>query len=200
MLLRALHEADPGDVWRSPWPQTGSRMKPSSSGTCYTSLCPMAGVCVHRAVCRCRAAVPPCGWQKKTSGTEIPPSSPGLYLHIKMGLHCLGTLPVLFIFFVEKSGLCGLLLGAHCPVPVLVLFAAQVWAEGSEPALPPALQRYPRPASCLAGDCFLKPRLMKSVTCYLDKLSIRLYPSLEKFEEELLELLNGDRLLKVVPV
>lgn len=41
---------------------------------------------------------------------------------------------------------------------------------------------------------------MKSVTCYLDKLSIRLYPSLEKFEEELLELLNGDRLLKVVPV
>lgn len=95
---------------------------------------------------------------------------------------------------------CGVL-GAHCcPVPVLVLFAAQVWAEGSEPALPLALQRYPRPASCLAGDCFLKPRLMKSVTCYLDKLSIRLYPSLEKFEEELLELLNGDRLLKVVPV
>ncbi|XP_062449132.1 nephrocystin-4 isoform X3 [Rhea pennata] len=46
------------------------------------------------------------------------------------------------------------------------------------------------------NDCFLKPRLMKSVTCYLDKLSIHLYPSLEKFEEELLELLNNDRLLK----
>nr|XP_013806116.1 PREDICTED: nephrocystin-4 [Apteryx mantelli mantelli] len=54
---------------------------------------------------------------------------------------------------------------------------------------------------CLAGrpgegDCFLKPRLMKPVTCYLDKLSIHLYPSLEKFEEELLDLLNDDRLLK----
>uniref|UniRef100_A0A8B9S8N9 Nephrocystin 4 n=1 Tax=Apteryx owenii TaxID=8824 RepID=A0A8B9S8N9_APTOW len=46
------------------------------------------------------------------------------------------------------------------------------------------------------GDCFLKPRLMKPVTCYLDKLSIHLYPSLEKFEEELLDLLNDDRLLK----
>ncbi|NXG39422.1 NPHP4 protein, partial [Dromaius novaehollandiae] len=46
------------------------------------------------------------------------------------------------------------------------------------------------------NDCFLKPRLMKSVTCYLDKLSIHLYPSLEEFEEELLDLLNSDRLLK----
>lgn len=118
MLLRALHEAEAGDVWRSPWPQTGSRMKPSSSGTCYTSLCPVAGVCVHGAVCRRRAAVPPHGWQKKTSGTEIPPSSPGLCLHIKMGFHWLGTLPVLFIFFVEKPGLCGLLVwGAGGTLP-----------------------------------------------------------------------------------
>uniref|UniRef100_A0A8B9VJD4 Nephrocystin 4 n=1 Tax=Anas zonorhyncha TaxID=75864 RepID=A0A8B9VJD4_9AVES len=61
------------------------------------------------------------------------------------------------------------------------------------------LQKIPGllPAHGDTSDCFLKPRLMKSVTCYLDKLSIRLYPSLEKFEEELLELLNGDRLLKV---
>uniref|UniRef100_A0A8B9I3H1 Nephrocystin 4 n=1 Tax=Anser brachyrhynchus TaxID=132585 RepID=A0A8B9I3H1_9AVES len=62
------------------------------------------------------------------------------------------------------------------------------------------LQKIPGllPAHGDTSDCFLKPRLMKSVTCYLDKLSIRLYPSLEKFEEELLELLNSDRLLKVV--
>ncbi|XP_035200703.1 nephrocystin-4 [Oxyura jamaicensis] len=61
------------------------------------------------------------------------------------------------------------------------------------------LQKIPGllPAHGDTSDCFLKPRLMKSVTCYLDKLSIRLYPSLEKFEEELLELLNSDRLLKV---
>uniref|UniRef100_A0A452HX64 Uncharacterized protein n=1 Tax=Gopherus agassizii TaxID=38772 RepID=A0A452HX64_9SAUR len=42
------------------------------------------------------------------------------------------------------------------------------------------------------NDFFRKPHLMKSVTWYLDKLSINLYPSLEKFEEELLDLLNSD--------
>ncbi|XP_078498754.1 nephrocystin-4 isoform X2 [Lissotriton helveticus] len=45
-------------------------------------------------------------------------------------------------------------------------------------------------------DAFLKPRLQKTVTLYLDRLSFHLYPSLEKFEEELLELLDRDRLLK----
>lgn len=38
---------------------------------------------------------------------------------------------------------------------------------------------------------------MKTVTCYLEGLSIQLYPSLEEFEEELLNLLNSDRLLQV---
>ncbi|XP_072740116.1 nephrocystin-4 isoform X5 [Ciconia boyciana] len=46
------------------------------------------------------------------------------------------------------------------------------------------------------SDCLQKPRLMKPVTCYLERLSVRLYPSLEEFEEELLDLLNSDRLLK----
>ncbi|KAM9217675.1 LOW QUALITY PROTEIN: nephrocystin-4 [Leptosomus discolor] len=46
------------------------------------------------------------------------------------------------------------------------------------------------------GDCLQKPRLMKPVTCYLERLSVRLYPSVEEFEEELLELLNSDRLLQ----
>ncbi|XP_038677694.1 nephrocystin-4 isoform X3 [Scyliorhinus canicula] len=41
-----------------------------------------------------------------------------------------------------------------------------------------------------------KPTLMKTITCYLDKLSLHLYPTLEKFEKELVELLNADRLLK----
>uniref|UniRef100_A0A674KEW7 Nephrocystin 4 n=1 Tax=Terrapene triunguis TaxID=2587831 RepID=A0A674KEW7_9SAUR len=50
------------------------------------------------------------------------------------------------------------------------------------------------------NDFFRKPHLMKSVTWYLDKLSINLYPSLEKFEEELLDLLNSERLLKVLEV
>ncbi|XP_071431963.1 nephrocystin-4 isoform X2 [Pithys albifrons albifrons] len=52
------------------------------------------------------------------------------------------------------------------------------------------------PAHGDATDCFQKPRLMKPVTCYLERLSIRLYPSLEEFEEELLDLLNSDRLLQ----
>ncbi|NXN58937.1 NPHP4 protein, partial [Rynchops niger] len=52
------------------------------------------------------------------------------------------------------------------------------------------------PAHGDTSDCLQKPRLMKPVTCYLERLSIRLYPSLEEFEEELLDLLNSDRLLQ----
>ncbi|XP_075461060.1 nephrocystin-4 isoform X4 [Ascaphus truei] len=47
-----------------------------------------------------------------------------------------------------------------------------------------------------SGDALEKPRLQKSVICYLDKLSLFLYPSLERFEEELTELVNSDRLPK----
>ncbi|XP_069466369.1 nephrocystin-4 [Ambystoma mexicanum] len=46
------------------------------------------------------------------------------------------------------------------------------------------------------GDNLRKPRLQQTVTLYLDRLSFHLYPSLQKFEEELVELLNRDRLLK----
>ncbi|XP_059722684.1 nephrocystin-4 [Haemorhous mexicanus] len=52
------------------------------------------------------------------------------------------------------------------------------------------------PAHGDTGDCLQKPRLMKTVTCYLERLFIQLYPSLEEFEEELLDLLNSDRLLQ----
>ncbi|XP_027745168.1 nephrocystin-4 isoform X2 [Empidonax traillii] len=52
------------------------------------------------------------------------------------------------------------------------------------------------PACGDTSDCFQKPRLMKAVTCYLEQLSVRLYPSLEEFEEELLDFLNSDRLLQ----
>ncbi|XP_057895445.1 nephrocystin-4 isoform X2 [Melospiza georgiana] len=52
------------------------------------------------------------------------------------------------------------------------------------------------PARGDTSDCLQKPRLMKTVTCYLERLFIQLYPSLEEFEEELLDLLNSDRLLQ----
>uniref|UniRef100_A0A7N5J907 Nephrocystin 4 n=1 Tax=Ailuropoda melanoleuca TaxID=9646 RepID=A0A7N5J907_AILME len=48
------------------------------------------------------------------------------------------------------------------------------------------------PAHGEKGDALRKPRLQKSVTWYLDDLFFTLYPSLEKFEEELLELLVRD--------
>uniref|UniRef100_A0A8C4MWL4 Nephrocystin 4 n=1 Tax=Equus asinus TaxID=9793 RepID=A0A8C4MWL4_EQUAS len=48
------------------------------------------------------------------------------------------------------------------------------------------------PAHGETGDALRKPRLQKSVTWYLDDLFFTLYPSLEKFEEELLELLISD--------
>ncbi|XP_075849533.1 nephrocystin-4 [Microcebus murinus] len=48
------------------------------------------------------------------------------------------------------------------------------------------------PAHGETGDALRKPRLQKPVTWYLDNLFFTLYPSLEKFEEELLELLISD--------
>ncbi|XP_027699839.1 nephrocystin-4 isoform X2 [Vombatus ursinus] len=58
------------------------------------------------------------------------------------------------------------------------------------------LQKIPGllPAHGDTNDALRKPRLQKSVTWYLDNLLFNLYPSLEKFEEELLELLSHDRL------
>ncbi|XP_066547535.1 nephrocystin-4 [Amia ocellicauda] len=50
------------------------------------------------------------------------------------------------------------------------------------------------PSSDVSGDSLRKPRLLKTFTCSLDKLSLHLYPSLEAFEEEMLQLLNTDRL------
>uniref|UniRef100_A0A8D0Q9N4 Nephrocystin-4 n=1 Tax=Sus scrofa TaxID=9823 RepID=A0A8D0Q9N4_PIG len=48
------------------------------------------------------------------------------------------------------------------------------------------------PAHGEAGDALRKPHLQKSLLCHLDDLFFTLYPSLEKFEEELLELLVSD--------
>ncbi|KAM5140382.1 nephrocystin-4 [Mantella aurantiaca] len=50
------------------------------------------------------------------------------------------------------------------------------------------------------GDALKKPHLHKMVTCHLDKLYLMMYPSLEKFEEELLILVNSDHLPKGSPV
>lgn len=60
------------------------------------------------------------------------------------------------------------------------------------------LQKIPGllPAHGDTGDAFLKPRLMGTTPCYLDQLCVRLHPSLEEFEEGLLEQLSSDRLLK----
>uniref|UniRef100_A0A8C9B602 Nephrocystin 4 n=1 Tax=Phocoena sinus TaxID=42100 RepID=A0A8C9B602_PHOSS len=48
------------------------------------------------------------------------------------------------------------------------------------------------PARGESGDTLRKPRLQKSLTWYLDDLFFTMYPSLEKFEEELLELVISD--------
>lgn len=50
----------------------------------------------------------------------------------------------------------------------------------------------------VSGDALRKPHLQKSVTWYLDDLFFTLYPSLEKFEEELLELLISDHFREVL--
>ncbi|NXD10950.1 NPHP4 protein, partial [Nothocercus nigrocapillus] len=79
----------------------------------------------------------------------------------------------------------------HAPLEtILHLFPENLLMSG--------LQKIPGvlPTRGHTDDCLLAPRLMKTITCYLDKVSVHLYPSLEEFEEELLDLLNSDRLLK----
>uniref|UniRef100_A0A5S6KML1 Carbonyl reductase family member 4 n=1 Tax=Xenopus tropicalis TaxID=8364 RepID=A0A5S6KML1_XENTR len=52
------------------------------------------------------------------------------------------------------------------------------------------------PSSDESGDALKKPHVQKTVVCYLDQICLFLYPSLEKFEEELTVLVNNDWLPK----
>ncbi|CAK6440536.1 unnamed protein product [Pipistrellus nathusii] len=70
--------------------------------------------------------------------------------------------------------------------PAFPLLPENLLVSGFQP--PPGLL----PASRDAGDALRKPRLQKPDTWYLDEVFLTLYPSLEKFEEELLELLVSD--------
>ncbi|XP_073653077.1 nephrocystin-4 isoform X13 [Tursiops truncatus] len=56
------------------------------------------------------------------------------------------------------------------------------------------------PAHGESGDTLRKPRLQKSLTWYLDDLFFTMYPSLEKFEEELLELVISDHFREAAAV
>lgn len=49
----------------------------------------------------------------------------------------------------------------------------------------------------IPGDALRKPRLQKPTTWHLDDLFFTLYPSLEKFEEELVQLLIRDHFREV---
>ncbi|KAL4646096.1 nephrocystin-4 isoform X2 [Arapaima gigas] len=98
---------------------------------------------------------------------------------------------------MEQSGLLTPLEGVylhyslqpHPPLQlVMALLPQNTLVSGSEP-IPGVV-----PSSDITADALRKPRLLKSFTCHLDKLSVVLHPSLEKFEEQLLQLLNADRL------
>ncbi|KAL1021085.1 hypothetical protein UPYG_G00008570 [Umbra pygmaea] len=79
-----------------------------------------------------------------------------------------------------------------------------VWSLKPHPALAPVTHLFPpnmlvsgyenipgiKPSP--TGDSLLKPKMVKNITCVLDRLSIALHPSLEKFETQLLQLINTD--------
>ncbi|CDQ81153.1 unnamed protein product, partial [Oncorhynchus mykiss] len=72
------------------------------------------------------------------------------------------------------------------------------------PALAPAMHLFPQNmlvsgdenipgvTPSPTGDSLLKPHMVKSLTCFLDRLSISLHPSLEKFESQLLQHVSTD--------
>lgn len=45
----------------------------------------------------------------------------------------------------------------------------------------------------LTEDCFRRPKLLKPMKAFLDNVTVTLYPNIEKFEDELVALLNEDR-------
>uniref|UniRef100_A0A8D0CLF8 Nephrocystin 4 n=1 Tax=Scleropages formosus TaxID=113540 RepID=A0A8D0CLF8_SCLFO len=121
-----------------------------------------------------------------------PPDSHGPLLNTSRKVSVSSALLVL-----SESGLLKLLEGVylhyslqpHSPLQlVMALLPQNTLVSGSEP-IPGVV-----PSSDITADALRKPRLLKTFTCSLDKLSIVLHPSLEKFEEELLQLLNSDRL------
>uniref|UniRef100_A0A8C7E313 Nephrocystin 4 n=1 Tax=Naja naja TaxID=35670 RepID=A0A8C7E313_NAJNA len=59
-------------------------------------------------------------------------------------------------------------------------------------------QKVPGILASPEGDSLQKPHLMKTQTWYLDKLTVHLYPSLEKFEEELLVLLMNEQVNSIL--
>lgn len=71
------------------------------------------------------------------------------------------------------------------------------WGRALDPLVASLRILYTSPLT-VSGDALRKPRLQKSVTWDLDDLFFTLYPSLEKFEEELLELLVSDRFREVL--
>ncbi|XP_041712170.2 nephrocystin-4 isoform X2 [Coregonus clupeaformis] len=72
------------------------------------------------------------------------------------------------------------------------------------PALAPAMHLFPQNmlvsgdenipgvTPSPTGDSLLKPHMVKSLTCFLDRLSITLHPSLAKFESQLLQHVSTD--------
>ncbi|XP_034151686.1 nephrocystin-4 isoform X2 [Esox lucius] len=68
--------------------------------------------------------------------------------------------------------------------PVIHLFPQNMLVSGDENI--PGIRPSP------TGDSLFKPHMVKSLTCFLDRLSISLHPSLEKFESQLLQLINMD--------
>ncbi|XP_018081599.1 nephrocystin-4-like isoform X2 [Xenopus laevis] len=79
----------------------------------------------------------------------------------------------------------------HKVLPTVAhLFPENVLVSGSEtiPGIMPSCDD--------SGDALKKPHVQKTVICYLDQICLFLYPTLEKFEEELTMLVNSDWLPK----
>ncbi|XP_010780486.1 nephrocystin-4-like [Notothenia coriiceps] len=53
-------------------------------------------------------------------------------------------------------------------------------------------ENIPGLATSPTGDALLRPQLLKMLPFTLNKLTISLQPSLEKFESQLLQLINAD--------
>uniref|UniRef100_A0A3Q4HZB7 Nephrocystin 4 n=1 Tax=Neolamprologus brichardi TaxID=32507 RepID=A0A3Q4HZB7_NEOBR len=90
-----------------------------------------------------------------------------------------------FIFFIIEGAHLACVLKKHPALDsVLHLFPENVLVSGEENI--PGLVASP------TGDALLKPQTLKTLPFTLNRLTISLQPSLEKFESQLLQLINAD--------
>jgi len=147
-----------------------------------------------------------CGWTlirifdrvselTETTAQQPAPKSTPLYYGSPAGLLCISETIEDSPSLLPIEG-CSLsfVLQIHLPLERVFHLIPENAVLSGDDFVPGILE--PQPDGSGIVDILKKPRLAKTTPCFINKLSILLYPSVEEFEDELRQILNNDRLHK----